>query len=71
METIKVIICEDGISCREVNRFEKLEYKAYYAEMAPILGKKATIAMYHRNNYNWDEAEQKLRVFTLDTIAYD
>ncbi len=65
-ETITVVILEGGKTCKEVNRFEKLNYKAYYAEMAPVIGKKATIDMYYRNNANHLEAESKLRTFETE-----
>lgn len=66
---IKVKILEGGVTAKEVNRFQKLKYKEYFAEMSPIIGKKAAIEMYHRNNYNWDEAEQKLRTFTIAEVV--
>lgn len=66
-ETIKVQILSDGITAKEVNRFQKLIYKDYFSEMSPIIGKKATLEMYHRNNNNFQEAEDKLRTFTIES----
>lgn len=66
MQTIIVKILEGGKTCREVNRFQKLNYKAYYAEMAPIIGKKETIEMYRRNNYNWYINEINLPTFEIE-----
>ena len=67
-ETITVRILSGGRQAREVNRFTKLNWKEYYSEMSPIIGKKATIEMYHRNNANFEEAESKLRTWEIEAI---
>lgn len=68
-ETIKVHINADGVTAKEVNRFQKLRYKEYFSEMSPIIGKIAALEMYHRNNNNWQEAESKLRTFEIDAFC--
>lgn len=57
--------------CRSLNGHEvrygkKLIYKEYFAEMSPIIGKKATLEMYHRHNNNWQQAESERKTYKID-----
>ncbi len=74
-DIIKVIVCEDGISCREVNPLgEKPEPKhkdfSFYKDVKKGSGIPAIAnvldAQFEEALKNWQKKESSLRVFTIE-----